>query len=300
MVQKLQLIVPGASFSSVGLGLMPSPYNPYTDSSITLLGAWDADDPSTYTVDGSNNILTFPSKVNGFTLSPESGTSVKAVLQPNGWGSNGNNPVQSSQNAAFLFTGGGNLASSVYKGIGPLSATGITVFALTQRGTQYPTQSGNKSIRPMFWGPVYTNGGGAYLAGWLGVATPTLDASQNIFTAGQASSSITGNAEASPWAIGAQAVVGAQFGPSGSAVDLNGTGFGSSTAYNVTTTEASWLLGGGDNANDLAFAGLIKVLIVAEGVLTTSQLQKLEGYLAWRGGIQSQLPTSHPYYSSGP
>ena len=34
--------------------------------------------------------------------------------------------------------------------------------------------------------------------------------------------------------------------------------------------------------------------------LTTPQRQQVEGYLAWKWGLQTNLPTSHPYYSSAP
>ena len=33
-------------------------------------------------------------------------------------------------------------------------------------------------------------------------------------------------------------------------------------------------------------------------VLTTTDRQKVEGYLAWKWGFNSSLPPSHPYYSA--
>jgi hypothetical protein len=35
-------------------------------------------------------------------------------------------------------------------------------------------------------------------------------------------------------------------------------------------------------------------------VLTTQERQSIEGYLAWKWGIQTSLPVSHPYYSVQP
>ena len=34
--------------------------------------------------------------------------------------------------------------------------------------------------------------------------------------------------------------------------------------------------------------------------LTTTQRQQIEGYLAWKWGLQASLPVSHPYYAAAP
>jgi hypothetical protein len=31
-------------------------------------------------------------------------------------------------------------------------------------------------------------------------------------------------------------------------------------------------------------------------LLTTTQRQQVEGYLAWKWGLNASLPTTHPYY----
>lgn len=41
-------------------------------------------------------------------------------------------------------------------------------------------------------------------------------------------------------------------------------------------------------------------VLVIPGVLSTDSRQRLEGYLAWKWGLQSSLPVSHPYYSVPP
>lgn len=49
------------------------------------------------------------------------------------------------------------------------------------------------------------------------------------------------------------------------------------------------------------FTGLVgEVLIYAAAGLTTSQQQQIEGYLAWKWGLQAQLPYNHPYAASFP
>ena len=39
---------------------------------------------------------------------------------------------------------------------------------------------------------------------------------------------------------------------------------------------------------------------IISGTITTSDRQKLEGYLAWKWGVNSNLPSGHPYYSAAP
>jgi hypothetical protein len=46
--------------------------------------------------------------------------------------------------------------------------------------------------------------------------------------------------------------------------------------------------------------GYVAETIVYLGILSTTDRQKVEGYLAWKWGIQTSLPSSHPYYSSAP
>jgi len=41
-------------------------------------------------------------------------------------------------------------------------------------------------------------------------------------------------------------------------------------------------------------------IIVFQDELSVSNRQKIEGYLAWKWGLQANLPSSHPYYNSAP
>ena len=46
--------------------------------------------------------------------------------------------------------------------------------------------------------------------------------------------------------------------------------------------------------------GQIAELIVYNGQLTTAERQNIEGYVAWRYGLQSNLPATHPYRNFAP
>jgi hypothetical protein len=48
------------------------------------------------------------------------------------------------------------------------------------------------------------------------------------------------------------------------------------------------------------YNGLIGEVIHYNGALTTEQRQKLEGYLAWKWGLVSSLPSTHPYKNIPP
>jgi len=66
---------------------------------------------------------------------------------------------------------------------------------------------------------------------------------------------------------------------------------------NVNTTK--FFIGGRwDQVTNLT--GYVAETIVYSGVLNISDRQKVEGYLAWKWGIRTSLPGSHPYYSVQP
>jgi hypothetical protein len=46
--------------------------------------------------------------------------------------------------------------------------------------------------------------------------------------------------------------------------------------------------------------GNIFEILVYNAVLTTTQRQQIEGYLAWKWGLQTSLPPSHPFFSFAP
>ena len=47
-----------------------------------------------------------------------------------------------------------------------------------------------------------------------------------------------------------------------------------------------------------SFNGIISEMLFYNTALTALQYQQIEGYLAWKWGLQTNLPTTHPYYNS--
>jgi sugar lactone lactonase YvrE len=82
----------------------------------------------------------------------------------------------------------------------------------------------------------------------------------------------------------------------GNSTTINSTG--SSGNFNVS----SFTVGSSTNIQDPNgyFYGAVSEIIVYDTNISISNRQNLEGYMAWKWGIQSKLPTSHPYYNNGP
>ena len=64
----------------------------------------------------------------------------------------------------------------------------------------------------------------------------------------------------------------------------------------VTGSILSWL---SDPGTDHMNGGLYEIMNFTS-TLTLTDRQKVEGYLAWKYGVQTNLPVSHPYFSSPP
>lgn len=80
----------------------------------------------------------------------------------------------------------------------------------------------------------------------------------------------------------------------------NGT-TGSSVTYSRTATTLNrFAIGGLLRATfALAMPSNAGEIVVATGVLSTTDRQKLEGYLAWKWGLAENLPNDHPYRVDG-
>lgn len=83
-----------------------------------------------------------------------------------------------------------------------------------------------------------------------------------------------------------------------SALWMNGSanGTGTATAFNTggTTTRI------GNDSRAFAYNGRIMEIIVYQQTLSTYQRQQIEGYIAWKWGLQSILPSTHPYKKISP
>jgi hypothetical protein len=87
--------------------------------------------------------------------------------------------------------------------------------------------------------------------------------------------------------------------PSLNALTLNGTPLTleySQPADSYNTSSMSYIIG---NANYGTNVDVMEIIFYY-GDLSRSQRQRVEGYLAWKWGLQTTLPSSHPYYKIRP
>lgn len=94
------------------------------------------------------------------------------------------------------------------------------------------------------------------------------------------------NAEANHWTDGAQDLTSSSFLTSGNTDDTD------PLFVSVFT--------GPPGAPSAPAGTEIAEVIAIEGPLTTEDHQKLEGYLAWKWGLEANLPVGHPYKSTPP
>ncbi len=69
-----------------------------------------------------------------------------------------------------------------------------------------------------------------------------------------------------------------------------------SGGYNFASKPTNLLIGSGNTK----YTGTMAEGIVYAGLLTTSQRQQIEGYLAWKWGLQGNLPSNHPFKNYRP
>jgi hypothetical protein len=76
---------------------------------------------------------------------------------------------------------------------------------------------------------------------------------------------------------------------------LNGGAQSASAAFSFSGTSTTYIGLGGAH-----FQGTINEIVIYSVVLTASQRRQVEGYLAWKWGLQNNLPTTHAYYKFRP
>ncbi len=84
-------------------------------------------------------------------------------------------------------------------------------------------------------------------------------------------------------------------------VYLNGSQSGSNVSSPSISGTGTVAIGGyRNNASQELYNGPINEIIIYNTILTAVQRQQMEGYLAWKWGLQGNLPSNHPYKSTPP
>jgi hypothetical protein len=90
------------------------------------------------------------------------------------------------------------------------------------------------------------------------------------------------------------------FGPADVYRAIDGTRLSAARASDVATLNTFALLTNAGNPTVGAVNGLIGEYLFIEGDLTLLDQQRIEGYLAWKWGLQANLPLDHPYRTFPP
>jgi hypothetical protein len=84
-------------------------------------------------------------------------------------------------------------------------------------------------------------------------------------------------------------------------VYVNGTQASTASATGMNISGTSGVVGAvSDGFTQGYWAGSIAETLILGYLASTSDRQKVEGYLAWKWGLQANLPAGHPYKSSAP
>ncbi len=80
-------------------------------------------------------------------------------------------------------------------------------------------------------------------------------------------------------------------------LNINGSNLASATGQDTATITGSYSfnVGNGFSNSQYYMRGNIGEILFFNSTLSTSNFQAIEGYLAWKWGLQSTLPSSHPY-----
>jgi len=172
---------------------------------------------------------------------------------------------------------------------------------LSQLGTNVPQIRNATALTMIFVGTRLSGGPGSpqFMTFWFANEGPTVvgattqkfyihgTSGGNVTVAWNAHFSLTSTNSVTP---GTSAVYGATLASTGNATNINGTlTTTTGAALNVASTDALMTLGFAGNTNCV----LSEVLFFSSA-LPTSDRQLIEGYLAWKWGLQASLPSTHP------
>lgn len=218
------------------------------------------------------------------TTLTRSGSNVSSWRDKSGNNNNATQPTLANQPTTGTLLNGLNVLD--FTGTQPffsfptISFTNITVFTIFRNTTLRAYCS------PLFIGPFFfffTDGAGnnLYGTGRLGVNGEGIisQAAAGITTTNYLLYSLN-------LTVGATDIVNFYINGA-NAANFNGAASGGRSYYQVGSTDGVG-----------ATTGFTAEILVYNGVLNNSQRQQVEGYLAWKWGLQANLPTTHPYKNS--
>jgi hypothetical protein len=117
---------------------------------------------------------------------------------------------------------------------------------------------------------------------------------------GMVNSGVTWAASMSAGSATGVSHLGEAFVSGGTSTYVNFNGAVTLTGPSAVTAFTSGVLTnlGREAGASFQYLGYIQEILFYNSVLTLAQRQQVEGYLAWKWGVQTNLPVAHPYYST--
>lgn len=159
--------------------------------------------------------------------------------------------------------------------------TAETVFVVA-------TWTGTTNVNYALLGSTLGNGRGYYINQTAGV--PTIRWDKN---------GVNGYAQTSGVTKDVRFMSSGVFTGSAGTTGLNGGAQSTSVAFSFSGTGITRIGAAGGFPGD-PYLGTINEILVYSVALTATQRQQVEGYLAWKWGVQKNLPSTHPYYNFRP
>ncbi|MGU3668022.1 hypothetical protein ACLBX9_27865 [Methylobacterium sp. A49B] len=246
-------------------------WNPLTDLPAGTLAAWhDVNDSSTFDLSGGLVTQFRDKSGNGITLTGSAGS--RPTYSAAGY--NGLPAMIFDGSTTFLGTSG-NVSTL------PSGAANGTIVAVAQCAS---TPQGGSVLAGYGGG-----GGGNYRSVGPVYPNPTVGMGTIGFDRG---GSYT-------W-VGFDRIAVVEFNAADCGIWTDGNPRESFGATTLTTTSPSQYFIGKHYVYGMNWTGAVQEVFVINGILSDSDRQKLEGYLAWKWGLQGQLPAGHTYASAPP
>lgn len=250
-------------------------------TSVNGCAIWlDAADTSTITYSSGSKISQWNDKSgNGYSV-----INVNTPYQPT-YGSNllnGKGGIQLSP-TGYLYQYANNI---------PLfsSSAATTVFFVAKNDSS-PPSSGWSVFNTLYLNSAGNNEVARYHLSFAVGTTPGVSVWSNNVNKGQSTVSV---------AAGANAIIGTSISSTSTVISVNGTSssYAGVTLPNANDPNTFFIIG--DTRNIYIRDIVVYEMIGFNVQLSTSDHQKMEGYLAWKWGLQTSLPSNHPYYSVAP
>ena len=268
-------LIPNLILPSQVYSLAPS----FSPSRFSGLSLWlDAADSASVVTSGSSVARWNDKSGSAINMVYDRGT-----LTYNSTGFNSKPTITFDTRSAFTYNSAFNLSTtpslSIYIVLKPTASSGNTRILSFYNGNDYSPPGFNISLYNPTTTPNIGFQRGTPYAGY----NTTNVSNINVFT----SIIFNGNLSTNP-AVPL----------SNTGVSVNGQGFTNFTGYSIGTNFSTYnpfQIGGWYTQPADIFTGNISEILVFNRAFTTAENQQIEGYLAWKWGLQSNLPANHPY-----